>query len=178
MKTNATCTLLQQSTHYLIHCLSVSFSLSLFLHVWWSTQGWGATFSERDCTDVNDILLVLSATSYTSPWEGTGSIDRRAGVKSRTGILQSGSQTLTALSARNSSPKHQHLLVREKQFLKKDSIKSLFSHGEQNLSVCVNCYSEGKQMSANECKSNYELRFSGKKWLIPVSAKLQFLECS
>lgn len=116
MKTNATCTLLQQSTHYLIHCLSVSFSLSLFLHVWWSTQGWGATFSERDCTDVNDILLVLSATSYTSPWEGTGSIDRRAGVKSRTGILQSGSQALTALSVRNSSPKHQHLLVQEDLF--------------------------------------------------------------
>lgn len=102
-------------------------SLSLFLHVWWSHQGWGATFSERDCTDVNDILLVLSATSYTSPWESTGSIDRRAVAKSWTGFLQSGSQALTTMSARKSSLKQLRIcsdtLEITKNNLKKVQIK-------------------------------------------------------
>ncbi len=128
-----------------IACLCVS--LSLFLHVWWSTQGWGATFSERDCTDVNDILLVLSATSYTSPWESTGSIDRRAVAKSWTGFLQSGSQALATMSARKSSSKYLRIcsdtLEITKTTLKKVQIKnkhaekvclstSLFSNCEQN----------------------------------------------
>lgn len=41
--------------------------------------------SERDCTDVNGILLMLSATPDTSESEATGSVDGRAAGKSRDG---------------------------------------------------------------------------------------------
>ncbi len=114
-------------SYSLLVCVCVS--LSLFPHVWWSTQCWGATFSERDCTDVNDILLVLSATSYTSPWEGTGSIDRRAVAKSWTGFLQSGSQALATMLARKYSSKHLRVCSDTLEIKKKKTCReSLFDH--------------------------------------------------
>lgn len=46
----------------LIICLSFWVSVSLC--------GWGATLSDSNCTDVNDILLMLSATSDTGAYRG------------------------------------------------------------------------------------------------------------
>lgn len=47
--------------------LSVSLSLSLCPC---RVSGWGATLSDSNCTDVNDILLMLSATSDTGARRG------------------------------------------------------------------------------------------------------------
>ncbi len=117
-------------SYSLLVCVCVS--LSLFPHVWWSTQCWGATFSERDCTDVNDILLVLSATSYTSPWEGTGSIDRRAVAKSWTGFLQSGLIQILIKTFEGLFGYTRNQKKKKKHAVKVCSITSLFSSCEQN----------------------------------------------
>lgn len=56
-----------------LFCL-VCFFLSVFLPVslspWCGVSGWGATLSDSNCTDVNDILLMLSATSDTGARRG------------------------------------------------------------------------------------------------------------
>lgn len=67
--------------------LFVSLSLSLLRRT-------GVPQSERDCTDVNGILLMLSATPDTSASEATGSVDSTAATIFRTGSRQSGSGTL------------------------------------------------------------------------------------
>lgn len=50
--------------------LSVSLSLSVCITPWCGVGGWGATLSDSNCTDVNDILLMLSATSDTGARRG------------------------------------------------------------------------------------------------------------
>ena len=45
-------------------------SLPVSLSPWCGVSGWGATLSDSDCTDVNDILLMLSATSDTGAPRG------------------------------------------------------------------------------------------------------------
>lgn len=44
--------------------------LSRCLSPWCGVSGWGATLSDSNCTDVNDILLMLSATSDTGAQRG------------------------------------------------------------------------------------------------------------
>lgn len=51
----------------------------------------GVPLSERDCTDVNSILLMLSATPDTSASEATGSVDGSVAKIFRSGSRQSGS---------------------------------------------------------------------------------------
>jgi len=69
MKTNATCTLLQQSTHYLIHCLSVSFSLSLSLGVCGEVHRAGVPLSLKETALTSMTFFSCLARHHTPAHE-------------------------------------------------------------------------------------------------------------
>ncbi len=135
--------------HTFSYSLPVCVSLSLSFCMCGEAHRAGVPLSlkETALTSMTFFSCLARATSYASPWESTGSIDRRAVAKSWTGFLQSGSQALATMSARKSSSKYLRIcsdtLEITKTTLKKVQIKnkhaekvclstSLFSICEQN----------------------------------------------